>query len=452
MMARMKPTRSLVALTVLLLFSLLPFARADLQAWLNKPEPDGKWELVETTPFPGCDIHRLRLVSQVWQGIPWTHDVVVFAPQGAPPSAQMVLMNEGGEANSRAYPYGMMLAMKIKAPLAMILGVPNQPLFGGKREDALIAETFVRYLETGDDSWPLLFPMVKSVVRGMDALQEFSGQKLGRKAEKFILTGASKRGWTAYLTAAADARVSALAPLVFDTLNLARQLSHQVETFGNYSEMIRDYTERGLVPMPDTESARKLWSEVDPWFRREKLTMPKMILAGNNDPYWNTDALNLYWDGLPGEKWIAYSPNAGHGLSERPAEGGGRGNPFRAVNNFCAFARHQLLGEPMPKLDWKHGNGPDGKMTLAISADPPPKTVSVWRATTEKSRDFRKSRWTSETVPVPPDGKITVTVDPPESGALAFYADLGYQIEDIPYYLCTQMRVAEAGKKEESGK
>lgn len=39
----------------------------------------------------------------------------------------------------------------------------------GKHEDEIIAATFAKYMQTEDPTWPLLLPMVKSAVRGMDA-------------------------------------------------------------------------------------------------------------------------------------------------------------------------------------------------------------------------------------------------------------------------------------------
>src|SRR6516162_1309073 len=190
----------------------------------------------------------------------------------------MLLWNQGGRPSPSSIAFGMGLARKSGAPVAFLFGIPNQPLLGGKTEDALIAETFVRYLETKDSSWPLLFPMVKSLVKAMDALQEFAQKEWGVRIEGFIVTGGSKRGWTSWLTAAADARVIAIAPLVIDTLNMRAQLPHQLQSYGKYSEQIADYTERGLVPLPDTEEARRLWGWVDPWNYRARYKIPTMII------------------------------------------------------------------------------------------------------------------------------------------------------------------------------
>src|SRR5262249_45449859 len=155
--------------------------------------------------------------------------------------------------------FGMQLAEKTKAPVAILYGIPNQPLLEGKKEDALIAETFVRHLDTKDDDWPLLFPMAKSVVKAMDALQAFSKEGWKAPVKSFVISGASKRGWTTWLSGASDPRVQAIAPMVIDTLNMVPQMEHQKETLGAYSDMIHDYTERKLVPIPDTDPAHRLW-------------------------------------------------------------------------------------------------------------------------------------------------------------------------------------------------
>ncbi len=420
-------------LTVMATLALSPLAaRADLKSYLARPEPACAWTETSRLAQGGCEIRVYKLVSQEWEGIKWEHDLVIFRPVDLPFSGKVFLLNNGGKIKDRDYTYGALVANQIKAPCAFLLGIPNQPLFDGKREDALIAETFVRYLATKDDAWPLLFPMVKSLVKSMDAIQDVFKKEWKEDVTGFIVSGASKRGWTTWLTAASDPRVCAIAPMVIDTLNMQAQLPHQLKMFGKLSDSIKDYTERGLVPMKDTPEEKQMWAWVDPYTYKEKYTMPKLVVLGTNDPYWSTDALNLYWDGLPGKKWISYTPNAGHNLV---ADGG----PWRALNTVSAFTRHQITGKPIPEVTWKHDDTAAGKLRLTIKGSPAPLKIQLWQAN-NPGTDFRTATWTSREVPVK-DGGAEIEVEKPATGCTAFFADAGYEIDSIPYTLCTQIRI-----------
>jgi PhoPQ-activated pathogenicity-related protein len=278
--------------------------------------------------------------------------------------------------------------------------------------------------------------MVKSLTKAMDAIQEFAQKEWNITVRYFVVTGGSKRGWTTWLTAAVDARVKAIAPMVIDTLNMQAQLPHQLKSYGRYSEMIDDYVKRDLVPMPKTDRAIKLWSMVDPWIYRDKLTMPTMIINGANDPYWTVDALNLYWDDLKSPRWVCYVPNAGHNLQQGPADL----MRLRAMNTFGAFARHQIHGVKMPTLTWKHDDD-QGKPRLSVTCDVAPKKARLWVADSEK-RDFRKSEWKEHAAKI--DGKQVVgTIETPNGGNRVFYGEMEYEIDGLTYYLSTQMRVLE---------
>ncbi len=429
------------ALLVLLL-SLASASNADAQLldYVKKPDPSFSWKLNSKIDTGNGVVYTLDMTSQTWQKIKWEHQIQVFVPKDVKPTETMFLWNQGGKPNLSSALFGMALAKKMNAPVAFLYGIPNQPLLDGKREDALIAETFVRYLNSGDGSWPLLFPMVKSLVKAMDALQAFAQREWNFVVRYFLVSGASKRGWTTWLTGAADTRVKAIAPLVIDTLNMQAQLPHQVESFGRFSEMIDDYVKRDLVPLPKTERAKKLWAMVDPWVYRERLTMPTMIINGANDPYWTVDALNLYWNDLKSPRWVEIIPNAGHNLVQRKPDGSA--DPTRVGNSLSAFARHQIHGTKMPVLTWKHDDH-DGKLRLTVQSDPPPKAALLWVAEAP-TRDFRKSTWKSQPMKGTKEEPVGLLAVPAE-GFRVLYAEMEYEVGGFSYYLSTQVRVA-AGK------
>ena len=416
-------------------------AWADLEAYVRKAESEFGWKLKGKSESAESDdrIYDLHFISQNWQEHTWAHQLQVYQPRNAAPNSTLFLWVTGGSARPAHVALGLALARKIKAPVAFLYHIPNQPLLESKlREDDLIAETFVRYLKTKDETWPLLFPMVKSVVKAMDVLQAFGKQEWGKPVNKFIISGASKRGWTAWLTAAIDRRVGAVAPVVIDTLNMGAQMPRQLKAFGAYSTRLAPYTSRGLVPIPETPEGQRLLSMVDPWAYRDRLSLPKLIINGSNDSYWATDALNLYWNELPGNKWVVYVPNAGHDLKRRDRPESDQLADL--VNALAAFSRHQISGTAMPKLAWKHESA-TGKLRLTIEATPGPMGARLWVAQTP-TQDFRTATWKEQAVTFS-NGIVVGEVTPPEKGYLAFYGEVDYEIDGVKYHLSTQVRTTE---------
>jgi PhoPQ-activated pathogenicity-related protein len=436
--------RLLIILTLLtpLAVSLLAApSRADLERYVRKPEAQFDWKLRDKieSEQSGDRIYDLHFVSQTWQENNWEHQLQVYQPRNVAPNSTLFLWVTGGSPRPAYTALGLELARKINAPVAFLYHIPNQPLLENKlREDDLIAETFVRYLKTKDENWPLLLPMVKSVVKAMDVLQAFGKREWDESLDKFIVSGASKRGWTTWLTAAIDPRVRAIAPVVIDTLNIRAQMPRQLKAFGRYSSRLAPYTSRGLVPIPETPEGRRLLSMVDPWAYRDRLTLPKLIVNGTNDFYWATDALNLYWNELAGNKWVVYVPNAGHDLRRQDKPESDQLTDL--VNSLAAFSRHQISGRSMPNLTWKHETV-NGKLRLTIDATPAPMGARLWAAQTP-TQDFRTAKWREQSVTLS-NGIVIGELAPPEKGHLAFFGELDYEIDGLKYRLSTQIRMTE---------
>jgi PhoPQ-activated pathogenicity-related protein len=183
---------------------------------------------------------------------------------------------------------------------------------------------------------------------------------------------------------------------------------------------------------------------VDPWVYRDKLTMPKLILNGTNDPYWTQDALNLYWDDLKGDKWICYVPNAGHNLVQRLPKGGI--DLSRASGTLSAFARAQIEDRALPKLTWKHSEA-GGKFRLDVTSEQAPKKARLWSADAA-TRDFRQATWKEQVVKLD-RGKASTEVEAPEKGCRVFFVEYEYHDGDLRYFFSTQLRIVGKPNKQE---
>jgi len=348
-----------------------------LMSFIERKDPSVKW----SEAAPDGDVRRFKLTSQTWQGAAWNHDIALTKPPKPVGKNTAVLVITGGNPNTRDLVTAALISGQTGLPAAILFQIPNQPLYD-KVEDDLIAHTFEKFLESGDTSWPLLFPMTKAAVKAMDAIQDLTKDD-PNPIKKFIIAGASKRGWTTWLAGATqDPRIIGLAPMVIDTLNMPVQLKHQVELWGEFSSEIGDYIKRNLQEQIDKPRGKELVKMVDPYAYRKRYRVPTLIVNGGNDEYWTTDALSFYWNDLPQDKWVSIIPNVGHSL----------GNGMVALQTIASFAR-SLCGEfPMPKLKWKH-EGSAANPSVAIDyAGPAPATVRLYVAESD-TMDFRKAKY-----------------------------------------------------------
>jgi PhoPQ-activated pathogenicity-related protein len=416
-----------------------------LRDYVAKPDDSYQWVKRQERELGGVKFVELTLTSQTWKGITWKHQLYIARPEEVKNPEQGMLIIWGGDwhdgldkpidpAKPEIPGEAAILAQvvrQIKAPVALLLQVPFQPIFDGMKEDEIISYTFDQYFKTEDAEWPLLFPMVKSAVRAMDATQEFAQKEWQLGIKNFTVTGASKRGWTTWLTGAVDARANAIAPMVIDTLNMPEQMKHQLASWGEYSEQIQDYTRRGIQQKMDTPAGRKLGSWVDPFHYRDKLTQPKLLIMGANDRYWCLDACNLYWHDLLGEKRLLYVPNKGHMVDDIP----------RLIGTIGALHKQAAGQLTLPNLQWDLAEA-DGKTRLSVTSDVAPMKVVVW-TTTAPTRDFRESKWVSQPTSQV-DGKYVYELPAPASGYAALFGEAVYKDGGAPYFLSTNVKIVGA--------
>ncbi len=437
----------------------------NLDRYIAQKDTSYQWRMIDEKPVTAdVTYEEMILTSQTWHETKWNHRVKIYRPRQAKGFDQAFLYVTGGswndarekqreeqlqngrEARRNAPPpppataknsafgfdEGMIathVAGKLGLPFVILENVPLQPIFDGKTEDTAIAYTFGKYLDTGEYDWPLLLPMTKSAVRAMDALQELAEKQWKTPLKSFVVSGASKRGWTTWLTAASDKRVVACAPAVIDVLNMPEQMKHQVEMLGHYSIMIMAYTMLGIQSKMDSPRGQELTRIVDPYTYRDRVTMPKMIILGTNDPFWTVDSLNLYWDGLVGEKYILYIPNKGHAAIDIP----------RLQANITATMALATGRVKFPKMTWEYQTAETGA-TLKVKTDKP--AQRVWAFVTDRpSRDFSVAWWRHEPMQKR-DGSYVYELRTPEKGYMALYGEGLFDLGDgMSVYLCTQIKV-----------
>lgn len=416
-----------------------------LKSYLENGDQTFSWVIKDSFELQGVKAYDLLLTSQKWREHTWKHQLTIFVPQEIAFDGSLLFITgghlENGEPKWKSIKKGgdeiepmALMALKNKAITSIIRQVPMQPLYDGDLvEDQLISYTLHNFKNDKDYTWPLLFPMVKSAVRAMDAVQEFSKENLDKDVSRFTVSGASKRGWTTWLTGASDKRVEAIAPMVIDVLNMPVSLDYHLEAWNEYSVQINDYIKLEIPQTVNTGDGQVLTQMIDPYSYRADLTMPKLIFIGTNDEYWPVDAIKHYINDIPGENYIHYTPNAGHNL------GGGE----EALKSLSGFWAQTLAKEKYDNLDYNI-NTTDEEATLTVSSTTDNLTNAFLWTASSTDRDLRDDQWSSTPIKLDGNGEVSQKVEYPKSGYKAFYIDFEYKdINGGTYTKSTRMYLAD---------
>lgn len=384
------------------------------------------WQMEKKEEKIGYTVHVLRLKSQTWQTTTevdrplWEHELRLTIPHTLrhPEALVQVLGGSLGGSLTSSSPTLLESTLSSGTILAELSLIPVQPLLfsseqKGRTEDAIVAYSWRKFLETKDASWPLHLPMAKAITRAMDSIQEYCQQQKLTPPKNFVLLGESKRAWAAWITAAADPRVKGIIPVSCDFLNVKSCFIHQYCSLGAWSVAIRDYLAEGInektLQLPVFDELMQL---EDPYTHRTAYTMPKFLIQAAGDPFSSPDASHFYFRDLPAPKYLRYLPNVGHKLP-----------PHEIANSASTFYLSLIGHKLLPELRWEKQT--DG--SLHITTDTLPLKVTIWRAKNPESRDFRydftKVRWQSEDVSVQSSGSYHIKPLIEDKGWTAFFVE-----------------------------
>ena len=406
-----------------------------------------KWTVVDRRSEDGVTTVTIDLTSQTWLDFEqvnqpeWRHWLILSIPQNVRSDIGMLFI--GGGSNRNSWPKAsneqtLTIARMTQTVVAELKMVPNQPLIFNKdgvprTEDDLIAYTWDQFLTGAEPVWLARNAMVKSAVRAMDTVTNYTSMKENSdfRIDKFVIAGASKRGWTSWITAAVDKRVVGLIPIVIDVLNVDKSMRHHFSAYGFWAPAISDYVRHGIMERLSDPKLAELYEIVDPYHYIDRLDMPKLILNAAGDQFFLPDSSQFYYDDLIGPKLIRYVPNTDHSMRDSDV-----------LTSLIGFYDAIVSNIDLPSVSWTYPS----ENVLVLQSDISPTDATLWVANNPRARDFRLETVGPIYTPTPlklSDGdNQTLQIPTPEKGWNAYFVEFTYDIgAATPLKVSTEVKV-----------
>ncbi len=442
------------ALVAIVVFSSTGSAnpRNALDAYVAKPDPVFGWKVDHLIAGPGFHGAILSMTSQTWLDQSqvdkpvWKHWLTVIVPNDVRHEEAFLYITGGDNTDpaptSPAERFAKM-AVETHSVVAELDDVPNQPLRFAETpntarvEDGIIAYQQAKFAKTHDPLQLVRLPMVKSGTAAMTAVQQYLVSEAGGRltVNGFVVSGGSKRAWTAWLVGAVDPRVVAVIPIVINVLDVEATTRHHWEAMGYFSPALQDYVENGLIPgMIGSPSLQEVNRIEDPLNYRDRplMRMPKYVINAVGDEYFPPDNTRFGYHLLPEVKRLRMVPNSKHSTAGTDV-----------IESITSFYDAILNHRSIPSYLWTVRK--DG--AIVVNASGHPLEVNLWQGTNRKARDFRVDTigkaFTSTRLEPSKDGSYVGKVLRPDTGYTAYFVELVYPSgTPYPFKFTTEVSVS----------
>ncbi|MEX9248657.1 PhoPQ-activated protein PqaA family protein, partial [Salmonella enterica] len=365
----------------------------------------------------------------------WQNGVDIYIPDSAREKNALVVINNGSNNNGSGTPVAptnfneeelSRIAIATRTVVISVSNVPNQVLSYQGVTTPLGEDNSVAYswkLFIGDthkyQDASLHIPMAASVSQAFRlAKKELTQQNIN----KFIVTGASKRGWAAWLTALSDPDVGAVVPFAMDLLNTQKSLEHMYQSYGkNWPVAFYPYYNQGIDQQVGTDKFARLMRLEDPLTylntdMGDRLKIDKYIINASGDDFYVPDNSHFYYGLLPGSKSLRVVPNSTH-----------NGILSVAEQSLITFVNRFQEKQKLPEITENVQSRGDGKKELVVNFSEKPVAILQWTARNPAARDFRYAcdiKYNSVPVSLATgDNTLSISLTTPDSGWQATYIE-----------------------------
>ncbi|CAF3414533.1 unnamed protein product [Rotaria sp. Silwood1] len=320
----MQYIRSIFGFSVLIIISVFFVDKSQstpLDDYVRTPDPHFSWKVIQSYQQPDYVLYILNFTSQKWfdetfSDRPiWWHYLCISVPNKLTrPNAAFMLIDGGSSKDGMPQPQDNFVSLTSMFAVSSgsigvdLQDIPNEPIRfvadptnRSRGEDAIIAWTWKAFIENPDNPYVLLrMPMTKASVRAMDAVQQFAKELGITVPQKFMIGGASKRGWTTWTTAAVDnERVIAAVPIVMDILNIHQNFHHHYRSLAGWTFAFKDYYVLNITRNTDHPNLLKMGQIIDPYSYFDRYKNMKLLqIQSSGDEFFLPDNEDAFWNDL----------------------------------------------------------------------------------------------------------------------------------------------------------